>query len=197
MSYKNLQHYRHTVHRYLDGIWALGWNKGSTRSSMYSILANKMGLTKEETHVRFFDRAQCKKAIQILKHMYIQLYGKDLEYKKREKIMYYSKKTFKLSVSRDIELHETKEKCVLGWHSISVTVYCRAKNLNVDKQILNYDEVEQMLEESLHGQYLNDRFNENPTLEALSKWICDAIVPCYKVEISDGNMSAIYEEDEK
>lgn len=85
MSYKNVQHYRHTVHRYLDAIWKFGWNKKSTRNSMYKILANRMNLTEEETHVKYFTRSQCKEAIRILRPMYIQLYGEDLKYKKKEK----------------------------------------------------------------------------------------------------------------
>lgn len=85
MSYKNLQHYRHTVHRYLDAIWQLGYQKGKARTSMYRILASRMNLSVEETHVKYFTRAQCREAIKILRPMYIQLYGKDLEYHKRSK----------------------------------------------------------------------------------------------------------------
>lgn len=84
MSYKNVQHYRHTVHRYLDAIWTLGWNKQATRGNMYSILANRMGIPKEECHASKFTRKQCREAIKILRPMYIQLYGKDLEYSKKE-----------------------------------------------------------------------------------------------------------------
>lgn len=164
---------------------------------MYKILANKMGLTLEETHVKYFNRAQCQKAIQILRPMYIQVYGKDLEYKKKEKNMYYSQKTFKITVSRNINYKETQENEDLGWHPLSVTVFCKAKTLNADKMVIDYREVEQMLEESLHGQFLNDRFSENPTLETLAKWVCDNVVPCYKVTVSVNNMSATYEEDDK
>lgn len=85
MSYKNLQHYRHTVHRYLDAIWAIGYNKKKTRSSMYRLLSNKMNLEIDDTHVAKFTRQQCKQAIAILRPMYKQLYGKDLTYKKKEK----------------------------------------------------------------------------------------------------------------
>ena len=51
---------------------------------MYNLLANRMNLTQDETHVKYFNRAQCRQAISILRPMYIQLYGKDLEYKKEE-----------------------------------------------------------------------------------------------------------------
>lgn len=51
---------------------------------MYKLLANRMNLDPEDTHVKYFTRAQCKEAIRILRPMYMQLYGKDLEYKKGE-----------------------------------------------------------------------------------------------------------------
>ena len=37
----------------------------------------------------------------------------------------------------------------------------------------------------------------NPTAENMAKWICDQIIPCYKVTVqeSEGNI-ATYEEDE-
>lgn len=89
--YKNVQHYRHTVHRYLDAIWVLGCSKSKTRSSMYSILSNKMGLTLDETHVSKFTRSQCKEAIKILRPMYKQLYGKDLPWRKTNKELEVSK----------------------------------------------------------------------------------------------------------
>ena len=52
---------------------------------MYNILANRMNLMPEDAHVKYFTRAQCREAIKILRPMYIQLYGKDLEYKKEDK----------------------------------------------------------------------------------------------------------------
>lgn len=85
MSYKNVQHYRHTVHRYLDAIWIIGSHKSKTRTSMYRWLANKLDIKEEEAHVKYFNRAQCKEAIKILRPMYKQLYGKDLEYTKVKK----------------------------------------------------------------------------------------------------------------
>lgn len=85
MSYKNLQHYRYTVHRYLDAIWSMGYNKRKTRTSMYKLLSNKMDLDIDDTHVSKFTRAQCKQAISILRPMYIQLYGQDLTYTKKRK----------------------------------------------------------------------------------------------------------------
>ena len=85
ISYKNVQHYRYTVHRYLDGIWCFGSRKGVARTSMYKWLSVQMGLPLEQTHVKYFTRAQCKKAISILRPKYIQFNGKDIPYVKKQK----------------------------------------------------------------------------------------------------------------
>lgn len=85
--YKNTQHYRHTVHRYLDSIWKVSSRRGKARSTMYSWLSTQMDLPEEETHVAKFTRNQCKQAIKILKPKYIELFGKDLSYKKKNKMV--------------------------------------------------------------------------------------------------------------
>lgn len=82
--YKNVQHYRHTVHRYLDAIWKVSNKKRDARSTMYSWLSTQMDLLEEETHVAKFTRNQCKQAIRILRPKYIELFGEDLPYKKKE-----------------------------------------------------------------------------------------------------------------
>lgn len=82
MAYKNLQHYRHTVHRYLDAIWLLSSKKASARSTMYKMLSTKMNMDVDDTHVSKFTRAQCREAIKILRPMYIQIMGKDLDWKR-------------------------------------------------------------------------------------------------------------------
>lgn len=83
--YKNLNHYRHTVHLYLDGIWTMSNRKRTARSSMYKWLSIQLDIPLEETHVKYFNREQCRKAIKILRTKYIQLYGHDLIYKKSKK----------------------------------------------------------------------------------------------------------------
>lgn len=84
--YKNTQHYRYTVHRYLDGIWKVSSRKGKARSTMYSWLSTQMDLPEEETHVAKFTRNQCKQAIKILRPKYIELFGEDLPYRKENEM---------------------------------------------------------------------------------------------------------------
>lgn len=52
---------------------------------MYKWLAAQMNLPSEITHVSMFNRDQCKEAIKILRPKYIQLFGHDLPYKRKEK----------------------------------------------------------------------------------------------------------------
>ena len=57
-----------------------------------------MNIDFNETHVKYFNREQCRQAIRILRPMYIQLYGKDIEYKRKEK-----KKMAKVRITRHEE----------------------------------------------------------------------------------------------
>ena len=106
IMYKNLKHYRHTIHRYLDAIWTLSNKPKSARTAMYRWLATQMGLSTEDTHASKFNREQCRKAIKILRTRYIQLYGKDLPYRNRKE-----KKSMKIGTSL---LQEMVSKAIKG-----------------------------------------------------------------------------------
>lgn len=84
--YKNLRHYRHTIHLYLDEIWKVGSNNKKARTTMYNWLSVQMNLPKEQTHASLFNRIQCKQAIRILRNKYIELYGHDIPYKRKGKL---------------------------------------------------------------------------------------------------------------
>ena len=200
MSYKNVQHYRHTVHRYLDAIWVLSSHKGKARSSMYRWLANKMNINEEETHVKYFNRAQCKEAIKILRPMYIQLYHKDLEYTKpsekcsEEEVkldkMYYSSKTTKVYIAYDKPDGKRLGTC---WY---ITVYCKSKELNDNGKVYDFSKTDAKLIQKLGMSNLDKVFNFPVTLENVAKWVWEQIIPCYKVEIKTENSELVtYEED--
>ena len=82
MAYKNVKHYRHTVHLYLDSIWPLSSNPKKARTAMYKWLALQMNIDYYKCHVKWFTRDQCRQAIKILRQKQIQLYGKDLVYER-------------------------------------------------------------------------------------------------------------------
>ena len=85
MAYKNLKHYRHTVHIYLDAIWRQGVHTNKARTAMYKWLSVQMNLPFEKTHVRMFNREQCRQAIKILRPKYMQLYGRDIYWENKKK----------------------------------------------------------------------------------------------------------------
>ena len=82
MAYKNVKHYRHTVHLYLDSIWPLSSNPKKARTAMYKWLALQMNMDYYKCHVKWLTRDQCRQAIKILRQKQIQLYGKDLVYER-------------------------------------------------------------------------------------------------------------------
>lgn len=200
MSYKNLHHYRHTVHRYLDAIWIIGSKKNKTRTSMYRILSNRMGIPFEETHVKYFTRAQCREAIKILRPMYIQLYGKDLEFKKGgNKEMYYTEKKYS-----SVTINYYKENIVNNVSSftnvvsvVNIIVYCKGKKLDDSGIVSDYETIDNFITNIIGKIRLNELIDGQITLERLAKYIYDQIVTCYKIDIitEDGTLYT-YEEEE-
>ena len=87
MAYRNVKHYRHTVHLYLDSIWPMSTNPKKARTTMYKWLANQMGMDYYKCHVKWFTRDQSRQAIKILKAKHIQLYGKDLFWERAKERM--------------------------------------------------------------------------------------------------------------
>lgn len=192
MAYKNLQHYRHTVHRYLDAIWGEASNKRKARTTMYHLLSNRMNLSVDDTHVSKFNREQCKQAIKILRPMYIQLFGRDLTYKKGKVQMYYCNKTFSTTV---MVRFNNATKTVEKYFYIQITIYCKSKSLNADGCVIDMPNMEKALRNILDNQCLNDILNCQPTLERLAKFIYEQVIPCYKVTIrNDKQEEATFEE---
>lgn len=195
MPYKNLQHYRHTVHLYLDAIWLASSHKRKARSTMYKLLSNRMNLDASVTHISMFNREQCKEAIKILRPMYIQLYGRDLNYNKLKKgtKMYYSSKTFDTSVLVRFDGAETSK---MKNFDLTITVYCRSKTLNADGCIIDLPRMEKGLRNFLDVECLNDVLGCQPTLERLANYIYEQVIPCYKVKVQNNvGETAIFEED--
>ncbi len=60
-----LREWKKRAHAAFDPIWQYGRFR-RRRNAAYEWLAEKMGLTKEETHIGMFDVPQCKQVIQIV-----------------------------------------------------------------------------------------------------------------------------------
>lgn len=104
--------------------------------------------------------------------------------------MYLSNKTFNVAVSYKID----DRLCRDYWN---ITVYCRTRNLFNADMVADYDTISKVIEDNLASDVLNSLVEFNPTEELMAKWICEQIVPCYKVRIdtTDGR-TIIYEEEE-
>lgn len=152
--YKNTQHYRHTVHRYLDSIWKVSSRRGKARSTMYSWLSTQMDLPEEETHVAKFTRNQCKQAIKILKPKYIELFGKDLSYKKENKMVNDPILIKELIEKLDTIPEDIIKKSIIETLKEDGSIKIKLKN-NISGEELNYFNIENLVEiDNLNNKYI-------------------------------------------
>ena len=61
-----LREYRKEAHYWFDQIWK-GPTRMMTRYKAYGWLANKIGLSRDETHMAMFEKEQCQKTIEFSK----------------------------------------------------------------------------------------------------------------------------------
>ena len=108
--------------------------------------------------------------------------------------MYYSEKSFKVSVFYNIELDGVPSDVSDIWE---ITVYCRNRNVDSTGVIADYDSIETFLQNKLCAYNKLNDVQDNPTEENMAMWLCEQIVPCYKIKIKTAdNKVVIYEEDE-
>ena len=166
--YKNTQHYRYTVHRYLDSIWKVSSRRGKARSTMYSWLSTQMDLPEEETHVAKFTRNQCKQAIKILKPKYIELFGKDLPYRKENKMVNDPILIKELIEKLDTIPEDIIKKSIIETLKEDENIKIKLRN-NILAEELNYFNIENLVEiDNLNNKYIltNDLEVINKLLEA-------------------------------
>lgn len=111
--------------------------------------------------------------------------------------MYFIKKTFTISAAHQLTLpYESKCRSLHG-HNWTVTVYCKAKELNNDGMVVDFSHIKHAVQDRLDHRFLNDVLPSNPTAENLARWICDQIEQCYRVDVTENDESlAIYEKDD-
>ena len=152
--YKNTQHYRYTVHRYLDSIWKVSSRRGKARSTMYSWLSTQMDLPEEETHVANFTRNQCKQAIKILKPKYIELFGKDLPYRKENKMVNDPILIKELIEKLDTIPEDIIKKSIIETLKEDENIKIKLRN-NILAEELNYFNIENLVEiDNLTNKYI-------------------------------------------
>ena len=110
--------------------------------------------------------------------------------------MYFIKKTIEISGAHRLELDYPSKCTELHGHNWTITVHCRAKELDRNGMIIDFAEIKRRIADPLDHKVLNDILPCNPTAENLARWCCDQIPQCYRVDVMEscGN-SATYEKD--
>ena len=109
--------------------------------------------------------------------------------------MYYVSKRMEIAGAHSLQLSYESKCQHLHGHNWIITVYCKAKELNVDGMVCDFKHIKDKIHGYLDHGDLNELLPFNPTAENIAKWIHDQIPQCYKVSVqeSEGNI-AVYSE---
>ena len=106
--------------------------------------------------------------------------------------MYYLTKTIEISGAHRLSL-DYESKCTeLHGHNWTITVHCRAKELDRNGMIVDFAEIKRRIADPLDHKVLNDVLPCNPTAENLARWCCEQIESCYRVDVQEsmGNVAS-------
>lgn len=113
--------------------------------------------------------------------------------------MYYIQKTFEISASHRLVL-DYESKCgELHGHNWRITIYCRARELNVNGMVCDFSDVKRRIHGRLDHGNLNELLPFNPTAENIARWCVEQVEQCYKatVQESEGNIATYVIDDEE
>ena len=106
--------------------------------------------------------------------------------------MDYLTKTIEISGAHRLTL-DYESKCTgLHGHNWTITVHCRARELDHNGMIIDFAEIKRRIADPLDHKVLNDVLPCNPTAENLARWCCEQIESCYRVDVkeSQGNVAS-------
>lgn len=111
--------------------------------------------------------------------------------------MYYITKRIEIAGCHQLKLSYPSKCTHLHGHNWVITIYCKARELNENSMVADFTHIKEKIHSYLdHGNF-NELLPFNPTAENISRWICEQIENCYRVDVqeSEGNI-ATYEKDE-
>lgn len=112
--------------------------------------------------------------------------------------MYLIERTVKVSGFKKIIMPDDYTGAYNQIHPFNwlVKIYAKAKELNTNDMVEDFEYIEYQVKENIDGKYLNeieDLEFTSPTEENMAKWICDTIPQCYKVRIEDLDNQSVTE----
>ncbi|MBR4229590.1 MAG: 6-carboxytetrahydropterin synthase QueD [Bacteroidales bacterium] len=110
--------------------------------------------------------------------------------------MYYLTKTIEISGAHRLSLDYASKCTELHGHNWTITVHCRAEELDHNGMIIDFAEIKRRIADPLDHKVLNDVLPFNPTAENLARWCCEQIESCYRVDVQEsaGNVASYQRE---
>ena len=105
-------------------------------------------------------------------------------------------KEIEIAISHKLDLDYISKCNELHGHNLKIKVFIKNIELDENNMVYDFKKIKEKIENKLDHKHLNNIFTDikNITVEFLSKWICEQIDNCYKVEITESpTSSAIYE----
>lgn len=111
--------------------------------------------------------------------------------------MYYIKKTIEIAACHQLNLSYESKCTSMHGHNWIITIYCKAKELNIDGMVCDFSHVKRTIHGRLDHGNLNELLPFNPTAENIACWIVEQIPECYRADVQESeNNIATYIEDE-
>ena len=87
--------------------------------------------------------------------------------------MYYVAKTMEIAGAHALMLSYESKCEQLHGHNWSITVYCKAEELNADGMVCDFKHIKDQIHGYLDHGNLNELLPFNPTAENIARWIPD------------------------